>query len=157
MRIKRNISVCLLFVLTAGLLAVPALAHGCGRSGGHHGGRTAVQPAAIAVCTVEDCAIAGRHTHGGAVYCGYDHAGGCCDGSCRALCTVEDCAIAGRHTHNGTVYCGYGHAGGFCDGNCLALCAVKGCTITGQHTHGAAAYCGQRHGCGFCDGSCRTV
>ena len=48
MRIKRNISVCLLFVLTAGLLAVPALAHGCGRGGGHHSGRTAVQPAAIA-------------------------------------------------------------------------------------------------------------
>ena len=121
MRIKRNISVCLLFVLTAGLLAVPALAHGCGRSGGHHGGRTAVQPAAIAVCTVEDCAIAGRHTHNGMSYCGYGHAGGFCDGNCLALCTVKGCTITGQHTHGAAAYCGQRHGCGFCDGSCRTV------------------------------------
>ena len=121
MRIKRNISVCLLFVLTAGLLAVPALAHGCGRSGGHHGGRTAVQPAAIAVCTVEGCALAGRHTHNGMSYCGYGHAGGFCDGNCLALCTVKGCTITGQHTHGAAAYCGQRHGCGFCDGSCRTV------------------------------------
>ena len=89
MRIKRRIAVSLLCLLAAAALTVPAFAHGGGHHGGHHG-RNAVQPAAVAVCPVEGCTIAGRHTHGGTVYCGYDHESGLCDGSCRALCPVED-------------------------------------------------------------------
>lgn len=141
-------------VLTALLLAAPASAH-CGH------GRVARAASAVSttypVCTVEGCEIAGRHTHSGRTYCGYDHADGYCDGKCYALCEVEDCTITGRHTHDGTIYCGYDHADGYCDGECYALCGVDGCTITGRHTHGGTAYCGSHHECGYCDGSCQTV
>ena len=136
-------------VLTALLLAAPASAH-CGH------GRVARAASAVSttypVCTVEGCEIAGRHTHSGRTYCGYDHAGGYCDGKCYALCEVEDCTITGRHTHDGTIYCGYDHADGYCDGKCYALCGVEGCTITGRHTHDGTAYCGSHHECGYCDG-----
>ena len=156
MRMKRELAACLLCVLTAASLVFPASAHGCGRHGGRHGQNT-VQPAAIAVCPVEGCTAAGRHSHGGMVYCGYDHAGGFCDGNCRALCPVEGCTLTGRHSHSGTVYCGYHHGDGFCDGDCRALCPVKGCALTGQHTHNGTAYCGHHHGGGFCDGSCAAM
>lgn len=98
-------------VLTALLLAAPASAH-CGH------GRRAAKTAACPVCTVEDCTYAGRHTHNGHTYCGYDHEGGYCDGTCYALCEEEGCTITGRHTHDGVTYCGYDHEGGFCDGSC---------------------------------------
>ena len=75
----------------AGLMAVafcsPAWAHGHG----HHRGAgqaAASTQAAVSqgdqcpVCTVEGCAEAGRHYHDGAIYCGYAHSSGYCDGSC---------------------------------------------------------------------------
>ncbi len=140
MRIKRKLAACLLCVLTAVSLVFPASAHGCGRHGGHHGQNTvAVQPAVITVCPAGGCTAAGRHSHGGTVYCGYAHAGGVCDGNCRALCPVEDCALTGRHTHSGAVYCGYAHEEGFCDGDCRALCPVESCAVSGRHTHSGAA------------------
>ena len=101
------------FVLAAAILTVPAFAHGC------KGRRVQTVDASCGLCTVEDCAIAGRHTHRGVTYCGYDHAGGFCDGTCYALCGVEGCDLTGRHTHDGVTYCGYEHAHGFCDGVCL--------------------------------------
>ena len=101
------------FVLAAAILTVPAFAHGC------KGRRVQTADASCGVCTVEDCAITGRHTHRGVTYCGYDHADGVCDGTCYALCSVEGCDSTGRHTHDGVTYCGYEHAHGFCDGVCL--------------------------------------
>ena len=101
------------FVLAAAILTVPAFAHGC------KGRRVQTVDASCGLCTVEDCAITGRHTHRGVTYCGYDHAGGVCDGTCYALCGVEGCDLTGRHTHDGVTYCGYEHDHGFCDGVCL--------------------------------------
>lgn len=114
---KKYIAVGTAVILSVALL-VP-VAYACG---GH--GRMAVsQPAegaaaTCAVCTVEDCQIVGRHSHDDTLYCGYHHADGICDGSCRALCPVEDCDVTGYHTHNGNVYCGSHHDAGFCDGSC---------------------------------------
>ena len=102
------------------LLTATALAHG-----GHHRTVRTCQ-----LCTVEGCEIAGRHTHNGVTYCGYDHAAGFCDGTCAALCSVEGCTIAGRHTHSGAAYCGYDHAAGFCDGTCAVY---DGAVSTGGH------------------------
>ena len=127
-------------------LTVPALA--CG----HHGGKKSQTQ--VTVCTVKNCDKAGRHTHNGVTYCGYDHDSGVCDGKCLALCEVEDCEIAGRHTPDGVTYCGNHHEEGFCDSRCLALCEVKGCTIAGQHTHSGTVYCGNHHEEGFCTGDC---
>ena len=137
----------LLCALAAALLTLPVAAHGhhgggCGRavqaaacpvSGcqiarrhAHSGSAGYGQPAASsanarrALCPVEGCEIAGRHVHDSVTYCGYDHAGGFCDGSCRALCPVEGCEIAGRHVHDSVTYCGDGHAAGFCEGCCHA-------------------------------------
>ena len=141
-------------VLTALLLAAPASAH-CGH------GRVARAASAVStaypVCTVEGCAIAGRHTHSGRTYCGYDHEDGFCDGACRALCPYEGCTLTGRHTHSGTAYCGYHHEGGFCDNACRALCPLEDCAASGRHYHGYSIYCGAHHDGGFCDGSCALV
>lgn len=106
-------------VLSIALL-VP-VAYACGG----HGRAISRQPQATvpttcAVCTVEDCQIAGRHSHDDTLYCGYHHADGICDGTCRALCPVEDCDITGYHTHNDSAYCGSHHDAGFCDGSCQA-------------------------------------
>ena len=149
--IKKLTAVCLLCLLTAASLVLPAFAHG--HRGGHHRATTQATQS-VAVCPVENCTATGRHSHWGVTYCGYDHESGFCDGNCRALCTVSGCTLTGQHTHYGTAYCGYHHESGFCDGNCLALCTVKGCTLTGQHTHYGVSCCGRRHQAGFCDGSC---
>lgn len=111
----------LLCAILAALLIVPAAAHGChgGRGRGHHGGCGRNVQTEIAVCPYEDCTIAGRHSHDGTGYCGYAHADGLCDGSCRALCPLEDCTAEGRHLHGHTTYCGAHHDCGFCDGSCL--------------------------------------
>ena len=150
----------LLCVLTLALLTLPVSAHG------HHGGchgqpsvRPSLpsRPAAVTVCQVEGCAIAGRHIHNGVTYCGYPHQNGFCDGRCRALCTVDGCTVEGRHDHNGTLACGYCHLDGFCDGTCRALCTVEGCAIEGFHSHRGTAYCGGRHPSGFCEGICHAA
>ncbi len=119
------------------------------------------QAAAVPVCTVADCTENGRHLHNNVLYCGAEHTGSACDGSCltHALCTVEGCTVAGQHVHDGVLYCGAEHAGGVCDGSCqtYALCPVEGCTTAGQHQHDSVTYCGSAHGCGYCDGACQTV
>lgn len=149
-----------LCLLTAALLIVPVSAHGChrGAARGHHGGyyRQSVQTT-VTVCPYEDCAIAGRHTHSGVIYCGYSHESGVCDNNCRALCPYEDCTVAGLHTHDGVSYCGYVHQSGFCDGACRALCPYEGCTIAGPHTHDGVSYCGYDHDAGFCGGHCHQA
>ena len=63
-------ALCVLFLLT------PAFAHGC------HGSARQTRPVRCGVCTVEGCEHLGRHTHGRTTYCGYDHEGGFCDGTC---------------------------------------------------------------------------
>ncbi len=152
---KTPFAVGLLCFLLAALLTIPALAHGHrGHHGGHHS--YAVQTE-ITVCPYDDCTTAGRHAHDGLTYCGYDHAGGVCNGSCYALCEVEDCTETGRHSHDGVTYCGYDHEAGFCDGACRQLCAVDGCKLSGLHTHSGTPCCGNAHETGFCDGSCSTT
>ena len=108
--VKKRALALVLACVMALALAVPAFAHGC------HGGKR--KQAQVTVCTVEDCEVAGRHTHNGVTCCGYAHAGGVCDGKCLALCPVEDCGIAGRHIHDGVTYCGSHHETGFCAGTC---------------------------------------
>ena len=142
---KKSFGTCLLCALTAVALILPASAHGYGHRGGHNGvQRQVVQSTAVAVCPVEGCAIAGRHSHGGTAYCGYAHESGLCDGNCRALCPVEDRTTVGRHNHGDTAYCGYSHESGFCDGNCRALCPVEG-RATGQLGRNGTAYRGRHH------------
>ena len=133
----------------ASLLGPAAFAHG-----GCHGGARRTQPVRCGVCAMDGCEVSGRHVHGRATYCGYDHENGVCDGSCAPLCTVEGCELAGRHTHDGVAYCGYDHADGFCDGACLALCQAEDCTLTGRHYHDGVLYCGNHHADGFCGGGC---
>ncbi len=124
------------FVLAAAILTVPAFAHGC------KGRRIQTADASCGVCTVEDCAITGRHTHRGVTYCGYDHADGVCDGTCYALCSVEGCDSTGRHTHDGVTYCGYAHAHGFCDGVCLNAAPAQ----TGEPASYGYGHHGGHHG-----------
>lgn len=127
MRTKRILLSCAAFLMAASMLVVSASAHG-----GHHGQsgcygqRVQVQQTLIPVCTVEGCTTAGRHLHNGAVYCGFAHAGGYCNGACLALCSVESCTLTGRHVHNYVTYCGNDHACGFCDGSCAAY-SYRGC------------------------------
>lgn len=85
------------------------------------------------LCEVEDCELAGRHTHDGVTYCGYDHVDGFCDGACLSLCEVEDCTLTGRHYHDGTLYCGGNHAHGYCDGSCPVYRAPA---VSGGYRHG---------------------
>ncbi len=124
------------FVLAAAILTVPAFAHGC------KGRRVQTVDASCGLCTVEDCAITGRHTHRGVTYCGYDHADGVCDGTCYALCGVEGCDSTGRHTHDGVTYCGYAHAHGFCDGVCLNAAPAQ----TGEPASYGYGHHGGHHG-----------
>ena len=121
MRFKRIFFASLVCVMAINLLTVSASAHGgCHSRGGCHGRSTEAQQTVIPVCTVKDCSLAGRHAHDGVIYCGYDHEGGYCRGTCLALCSVEGCTVAGRHVHNNVTYCGNDHSCGFCDGTCSA-------------------------------------
>lgn len=133
---KKYIAVGMAAVLSMAL-AVP-VAYACG---GH--GRAAVSQPTVTtvavttcpVCTAEDCQIAGRHSHDGTLYCGYHHADGICDGTCRALCPVDDCDMTGYHTHNATAYCGSHHNAGFCDGSCQAPTPVNPVNTGKHHGH----------------------
>lgn len=152
---KSRLLAAALCAMLAAVLIIPVSAHGCHGGGrrGHHSQRQWVQTQ-VTVCAYEDCAVAGRHLHNGVIYCGYAHAGGLCDNSCRALCALEGCDQAGRHLHGGVTYCGYDHEAGFCDGTCRALCGRENCHQAGRHLHNGVAYCGYHHEAGFCDGSC---
>ena len=118
--LKKRAAAGLLSILTALALVLPAAAH---HGGGRHGCRTAAQ---IPACTVENCAIEGRHFHNGVTYCGTYHANGVCTAGCYsqgvnlkvAACTVGGCTLTGRHVHDGETYCGAHHAGGFCTTGC---------------------------------------
>lgn len=125
---KRRFAAGFLAVVMLAALSVSAAAHGC------HG-RRAVRADSCPVCSVEDCTLAGRHTHDGTTYCGYAHESGVCDGTCRALCAVEGCTLAGRHSHDGTVYCGDSHECGFCDGSCQGSTVRETYGHHGHHGH----------------------
>lgn len=119
MCVKRLLALGAASALVAAMTVSPASAHGK-----LHHSKT---PSTCPVCTIENCTAAGRHTHDGYTYCGYNHESGSCDGSCRPVCTREDCTNLGRHTHSGLAYCGYDHESGYCDGSCL--------TIATEYTH----------------------
>ena len=82
-------------LLAAGLMVMPVSAHG------HHAQTTVPADQVCGLCTVTDCAIVGLHTHDSQTYCGYDHAGGYCDGSCGAVgvCTVDGCGETPLRDH----------------------------------------------------------
>ena len=76
-------AVCAAICLTA---AAPAFAHCRNRS---------VSETHCPVCTIEDCSETGLHCHDDRWYCGWDHQGDFCDGSCQAN------RDAGHHHGNG--------------------------------------------------------
>ena len=76
-------AVCAAICLTA---AAPAFAHCRNRS---------VSETRCPVCTIEDCSETGLHCHDDRWYCGWDHQGDFCDGSCQAN------RDAGHHHGNG--------------------------------------------------------
>lgn len=126
--LKKRAAAGVLGILTALALVLPAAAH---HGGGHHGRRNFRQ---VPACTVEGCAIPGRHFHDGAVCCGTNHAGGACTAACYSqginlkvpACEVEGCTLAGRHLHDGVTYCGAHHAGGFCLSGCYGAHGASG-------------------------------
>ena len=123
----------LLCVLTLALLTLPVSAHGHhgGRGYGHHG--ACAQPAApqytqpqytqpqetqpqyvqpaVGVCPYDGCAETGRHYHDSVPYCGYNHAGAYCDGTCAGYCAGTDPAAGsvGSYAYYG---CGFGYTNG---------------------------------------------
>lgn len=81
MRIRKALMAGCTALMLSGLMAVPVSAHGH-----HHQRQTQVpQDTAYPVCAVEDCAETGYHLHDDEYYCGYDHEGGYCDGTCRPV------------------------------------------------------------------------
>lgn len=123
MQRKKKLAVGLLCAVLAAALAVPAYA--CGGHG-HHRARQVYQTQ-ISLCSVEDCALSGRHIHDGTVYCGFAHTDGYCSGACCALCPVEGCELTGRHVHDSVTYCGGGHEAGFCGGGCAVSTGWSRC------------------------------
>ena len=123
----------LLCAVLAAALVIPAAAHGHhgGWGYGHHG--ACAQPAApqytqpqytqpqetqpqyvqpaVGVCPYDGCAEIGRHYHDSVPYCGYNHAGAYCDGTCAGYCVGTDPAAgnAGSYAYYG---CGFGYANG---------------------------------------------
>lgn len=72
----------------AGIFASPAYAHHGGEFHGCQGRSSSYANSSYAnssyadICSFEDCSETGIHYHGETAYCGYDHEGGICDGSC---------------------------------------------------------------------------
>ena len=123
----------LLCAVLAAALVIPAAAHGHhgGWGYGHHG--ACAQPAApqytqpqytqpqetqpqyvqpaVGVCPYDGCAETGRHYHDSVPYCGYNHAGAYCDGTCAGYCAGTDPAAGsvGSYAYYG---CGFGYTNG---------------------------------------------
>lgn len=115
MRMKKLLTAVMTTALVFSLFAMPVSAHGHGN--GHHGHRgyqgnsSATNPdtddiitwnTECPVCTVDSCLLDGRHFHDGHEYCGYDHKGDYCDGTCEAYCTKygsERGCGTGRRAH----------------------------------------------------------
>ncbi|MCM1174562.1 MAG: hypothetical protein NC341_05860 [Blautia sp.] len=94
MYLKKMLTAATAGLLAASLIVMPVSAHG------HHGGsRTAAAAVTTEcpVCTVEDCTEEGHHTHDGKTYCGYEHSGEYCDGSCGSC---ETTAKSTRSCHS---------------------------------------------------------
>jgi len=98
-----------LCAVIAALMIVPAASHACHRNSGHHGRYANQVQTTITVCPYENCTLAGRHTHSGVTYCGYDHAGGFCDGTCTAILAAQAAKAAPTVTASGC-----GHHGHHC-------------------------------------------
>lgn len=92
---KRTLAACVSAVVLAGLLTVPAMAHG------HHGHRA--QTVSYPQCPVTDCQRTSRHSHDGTTYCGHTLNDG---HTHHTACSVEGCSRLGTHTHRGS---GHGH------------------------------------------------
>lgn len=88
MKIKSKLAVCAACVVLAGVLTVPALAHG------HHG--RARSNYVYPQCQVEDCQLTYRHDHDGETYCGHSRGDG---HSHHVDCDVSGCTVLGAHTH----------------------------------------------------------
>ncbi|MDE5932888.1 MAG: hypothetical protein K2H40_10475 [Lachnospiraceae bacterium] len=94
MYIRKMLTAATASLLIASLIVMPVSAHG------HHGrSKTTVSTVATEcpVCTVEDCAEDGHHTHDGVTYCGYEHSGEYCDGSCGSSCGTTTTSSGSHH------------------------------------------------------------
>lgn len=69
-------------LLLVALVVLPVSAHGMR----HQAVNPQEPPCGVSVCTFDDCQETGRHYHDGVCYCGYNHEGGLCDGSCQGEC-----------------------------------------------------------------------
>ncbi len=95
MRIRKALMAGCMGLMLSGLMVVPVSAHG------HHRQSTrqvTQEDTYYPVCTVEDCEETGCHLHDGEYYCGYDHDGGYCDGTCRPAARS-----ASRGGHHGRI------------------------------------------------------
>lgn len=85
MYIRKMLAAATASLLITSLIVMPVSAHG------HHGrSKAAVSTVTTEcpVCTVEDCTETGHHAHDGVTYCGYEHSGEYCDGSCGSCGTT---------------------------------------------------------------------
>lgn len=70
MKLKKLLATTAACAVLAGVLAVPAMAHG----GGHHGRRAA--STTYTTCAVENCTLNYRHDHNGVTYYGHSASDG---------------------------------------------------------------------------------
>lgn len=93
MRLGKLFSAAAAAAMISVLFVMPVSAHH-----GHHRQAAAVDTR-CPVCTVEGCEEEGRHYHDNECYCGYDHEGGYCDGSCGAVYVQPNSGYGcgGRH------------------------------------------------------------
>lgn len=69
MKLKKILATSAACALMAGILMVPASAHG-----GHHGRRASTKT--YPVCIVADCTLGYSHAHDGVTYCGHNSGDG---------------------------------------------------------------------------------
>ena len=67
-----------------------------------------------ALCEVEGCVEAGRHTHDNVIYCGYAHENGYCDNTCAAILAAQEMQSQFVQAWSGWGCWGGGHRGWHC-------------------------------------------
>lgn len=99
MYIRKMLAAATASLLIASLIVMPVSAHG------HHGRSKAAASTVTTecpVCTIEDCTEEGHHLHDGVTYCGYEHSGEYCDGSCSCgSCGACETTTTSSRSHHG--------------------------------------------------------
>lgn len=102
MFIRKMLAAATASLLIASLMVMPVSAHG------HHGRSNAAVSTVTTtcpVCTFDDCTETGHHMHDGVAYCGYEHSGEYCDGSC----ACGSCGSCATTTTSSRSHHGRGH------------------------------------------------